>query len=194
MAERQDVVVLKNVRLAFAKLWKAEAATADAKPKFGASLLLEPDTAEYKANVKACEAAVAYVSKKQWADKWERISGAIERKRKAFRDGDGETNEEGDTWDGFAGTMIVVAKNVKRPQILNRDKTPLAEEDGVVYSGCYVDAVVSFYTTSTKQQGGNGIFASLEIVRFRKDGDSFGAGKLAVDDYLDDLGDDEDMI
>lgn len=191
MAERPDVVVLKNVRLGFAKLWKAEAATADATPKFGASLIIEPGSADEKANLKACDAAVAYVAKKTWADKAERIVGAIERKRKSYRDGDGETNEEGETWDGFAGTMIVVAKNNKRPQILNRDKTPLAEEDGVVYSGCYVDAVVSFYTTSKKEQGGNGIFSSLEIVRFRKDGDSFGAGKLNVDDYLDDVEDDD---
>lgn len=191
MAERPDVVVLKNVRLGFPKLWKAEAATADATPKFGASLIIEAGTADEKANLKACEAAVSYVAKKTWADKAERIVGAIERKRKSFRDGDGETNEEGETWDGFSGAMIVSAKNNKRPQILNRDKTPLAEEDGVVYSGCYVDAVVSFYTTSKKEQGGNGIFASLEIVRFRKDGDAFGAGKLNVDDYLDDVEDDD---
>lgn len=191
MAERQDVVVLKNVRLGFPKVWKPEAATPDAKPKFGANLIIEADSAEYKANVKACEAAVTYVAKKQWGDKAERIAAAIERKRKSFRDGDGETNEEGDTWDGFAGNMIVSAKNAKRPQILNRDKTPLAEEDGVIYAGCYVDAVVSFYTTATKEQGGNGIFASLEIVRFRKDGESFGAGKLNVDDFLDDLEDDD---
>lgn len=190
MAERPDVVVLKNVRLGFPKLWKAEAATADARPKFGASLILEPDSAEYKANVKACEAAVAYVSKKRWAEKAERISAAIERKRKSYRDGDGETNEEGETWNGFAGTMIVSAKNDKRPQILSRDKTPLAEEDGVIYAGCYVDAVVSFYTTFDKKQGGNGIWASLEIVRFRSDGESFGAAKLDADDYLDDLDDD----
>ena len=191
MAERPDVVVLKNVRLGFPKLWKAEAATADGTPKFGASLIMEPDSAEYKANVKACEAAVAYVSKKTWADKAERISAAIERKRKAFRDGDGETNQEGDTWDGFSGTTIVSAKNNKRPQILNRDKTPLAETNGVVYAGCYVDAVVSFYTTSKKEQGGAGIWASLEIVRFRKDGDAFGAGSLNANDYLDDLEDDD---
>lgn len=195
MAEaRQDVAVLKNVRLGFPKLWKAEAATADAKPKFGASLIMEEGSAEYKANVAACEKAVGYVCKKQWADKADRISSAIERKRKAFRDGDGETNEEGDTWDGFANSMIVVAKNSKRPQILNKDKTPLTEDDDVIYPGCYVDAVVSFYTTADKEHGGNGIFASLEIVRFRKDGESFGAGKLNADDFLDDLGDDDDMI
>ena len=192
MAERQDVVVLKNVRLGFPKLWKAEASVDGAKPKFGATLIIEADSPEYKANVKACEAAVAFVSKKRWAEKWEKISENIERKRKAFRDGDGETNEEGDTYNGFAGNMTVVAKNSKRPQILNRDKSPLAEEDGVVYAGCYVDAVVSFYTTAEKKQGGNGIFASLEIVRFRSDGEPFGAGKLNADDFLDDLDDDLD--
>lgn len=193
MAERPDVVVLKNVRCSFPKYFTPEASVPGGPVKFGGQFIIDPDSADGKANIKALNAAIKAVAVKAWVDKSERIVAALAEDRKCLREGDKATNGEGDVYDGYAGMMYVSASNKKRPQILNRDKTPLAEEDGVIYGGCFVDAVISLYATTKKEQGGNGLFASLEIVRFRKDGDSFGAGKVAVDDYLDDL-DDDDVI
>lgn len=193
MADRPDVVVLQSVRLSFPKLWKAESSTPDSAPKFGASFLIDPETPEGKANIKKVQAAIDFVAKKTWADKAERVLKALDEKRKAFRDGDSATNGEGDVYSGYEGMKYVSASNRKRPQILNRDKTPLTEEDGVIYGGCYVDAVVSFYATTKKESGGNGLFATLEIVRFRKDGEAFGAAPVDADEYLDDL-DDDDLL
>lgn len=195
MAEaRPDVVVLNMVRLSFPKLWKPEASTPDSPLKFSASLLIDPDTDTGKANIKKIEAAIKHVKVKNWQEKADKIYNNIEAKRRAYRDGDDATNAEGDQYAGYEGMMYVSASNRKRPQILNRDKTPLVEEDGVVYGGCYVDAVVSFYATTKKEQGGNGLFATLELVRFRKDGEPFGSAPIDADDYLDDLDDDEDDL
>ena len=191
MADRPDVVVLKNVRLSFPKLFTPEASVPGGPVKFGASFLIDPDTADGKANIKTMEAAISHVAKKAWADKAERIRSSLDEDRKCLREGNKATNSEGEIYDGYADMKYVTASNKKRPQVLNRDKTPVVEEDGVLYGGCYVDAVVSVYPTTKKEQGGNGIFASLEIVRFRADGESFGAGKLAADDYLDDIDDDD---
>lgn len=194
MAEaRQDIVVLQNVRLSFPKLWKAEAAVPGSPQKYSASFLIDPDTPEGKANIKKVEAALKYVGQKTWADKAERVMKALESGRKCFLDGESATDAEGDVYSGYEGMMYVKAGNKKRPQVLNRDKTPLSEEDGVIYGGCYVDAVVSFYATTKKEQGGNGMFATLEVVRFRKDGEAFGAAPIDADDYLDDI-DDEELV
>ena len=190
MAERPDVVVLKNVRLSFPKLFTPEASVPGGPVKFGASFLIDTSSAEGKANLKAVEAAISSVAKKAWADKAERIVANLAEDRKCLRDGNKATNAEGDVYDGYADMKYVASSNKKRPQVLNRDKTPLAEEDGVIYGGCRVDAVISVYATTRKEQGGNGIFSSLEIVRFRADDESFGAGKVSADDYLDDLDDD----
>lgn len=189
--ERQDVVVLKNVRLSFPKLFTPEASVPGGPVKFGAAFLIDPSTSEGKANLKAIEAAMNFAAKKAWADKAERIVSNLSEDRKCLRDGDKSTNAEGDVYSGYAGMMYVAASNKKRPQVLNRDKTPLVEEDGVIYGGCRVDAVVSVYATTKKEQGGNGLFSSIEIVRFRADDEAFGAGPVNANDYLDDLEDEE---
>ena len=75
---RPDIAVLKNVRLSFPKLFKAEKSTDTSAPKFSAAFLIDPETAEGKANVKAINAAIEHVKAKTWADKAEKIFNNIE--------------------------------------------------------------------------------------------------------------------
>lgn len=191
---RPDIVTLKNVRCSFPQYFKPKASVPGGREKYSGSFLIDPETPHGKANIAAMEAAIEHAARRAWPDKWEKILKVIERGRMCLRDGDSETNADGDTYGGYEGMMVVSAGNTRRPQIVDRDKTPLTEEDGVIYGGCYVDAVVSVYPTSKKEQGGNGIFATLEVVRFRKDGEPFGAAPVDIDDYLSDLDDDEDLI
>ncbi len=193
---RPDIAVLKNVRLSFPKLFKAEKSTDTSPPKFSAAFLIDPDTADGKANIKAINAAIEHAKTKQWGDKADKIFDNIDWDRKPLRDGEKATNDEGDIYKGYEDMMYVVASSPekRRPQVLNRDKRPLVEEDNVIYGGCYVDAVVSVYPIADKDKGGNGVFASIELVRFRKDGEPFGAGPIDADDYLDDLDDEDDDL
>lgn len=191
---REGVVVLNMVRLSFPKLWKPEASIEGGTPKFGASFLMDPDSDTGKANIKKLEAAIKAAATKTWAEKADKVRKALDSDRSGLRDGDSATNGEGDVYSGYENMQFISASNRKRPQVLNRDKTPLTEEDGVIYGGCYVDAVVSVWATSDKKLGGNGIFCTLELVRFRKDGEPFGAAPIDADDYLDDLDDDEDDL
>lgn len=189
--KRDDVVVLKMVRLGFPSLFTAKSATEDGVPKFSVQAIMDPSTAQGKANIAALEKAFKAAAKKQWAEKADKVVKGLDPKRQGIKDGDTNTNSEGDTWAGFADMMYVTASNRKRPQVLNRDKSPITEEDNVVYGGCWADVVVSIWATADKKLGGNGLFATLELVRFRKDGDPFGAASLDADDYLEDLEDDE---
>ena len=191
---RPDIAVLKSVRLSFPKLYKAVKSTETSAPKFSASFLIDPTTETGKANIKALESAIQNAKKKQWGDKAEKVYANIEWDRKPLRDGNKATNEEGDIYKGYEDMMYVAASSPekRRPQLLKRDKSVAAEEDNVFYGGCYVDAVVSVYPVTGSDKGGNGVFATIEVVRFRKDGEPFGAGQVDADDYLDDLDDDED--
>lgn len=188
---RPDVAVLKNVRLSFPHFWTPTAATEDGTKKFRGSFLIDPETADGKANLKAIKAGISHVAKEKWKDKADRIVQGLEKNRKCLRDGDDMTNEDGEIYDGYDGMMVLVSANNRRAQILDRDKTPLTENDDVMYAGCYVDAVVSFYAVTGKDKGGNGVFASMEIVRFRRDGEAFGAAPLDKDEYLDELDEEE---
>lgn len=192
---REGVVVLQSVRLSFPKLFKPEASIEGGTPKFGAAFLMDPETETGKANIKAMKAAINAAAKKTWAEKAEKVMKALDSDRSGLRDGDTATNGEGDVYSGYENMMFVSASNRKRPQVLNRDKTPITEEDNVIYGGCVVDAVVSVWATADKKLGGNGIFSTLEVVRFRKDGEAFGAAPVDANDYLADLDDeDDDMI
>ena len=85
--------------------------------------------------------------------------------------------------------MFISAANKKRPTVVDRDNSPLTSEDGKPYSGCYVDGVVRLWWQDN--QFGKRINASLEVVRFRKDGEAFGAAPVSAS-VLPDLDDEED--
>lgn len=195
---RPDVVVLKNVRLGFPKLWRAEKSTDTSKPKYSAHGIIDPNTATGKANIEAIKAAQKHVAVAQWGDKWQNVVKGLEKNRRSFRDGDAMVNDEGDVYSGYSGMKFVAANRSEkqgRPDVRDRQKQPTTEEDGLVYAGCYVDMVVSFFTTTKKDQGGNGLFASLELIRFRDHGEAFGGGMSSDEalDMLDELDDDDDL-
>jgi hypothetical protein len=85
--------------------------------------------------------------------------------------------------------MAFKAGTTRRPTIIDRDKTPLVEEDGKPYAGCYVNAVVDLWY-SDHPKGGKQVLGNLLGVQFAKDGEPFGSGAVDVDDEFDDLDDD----
>lgn len=181
-------IKLKNVRCAFLKVFKPEAVKGSDKKTFGASFLLDPTDPQ----VKEIEAAIAATAK----DKWGAKADAVLKQMKA---GDKLCLHNGDTkaqYDGFEGMLFVSSGSPTRPLALNRDKTPVTEEDGTLYSGCYVNASLELWAQDN--DFGKRINAQLGGVQFVRDGDRFGAGSAADEDDFDDLGDgadsDDDVI
>lgn len=182
-------VKLVKVRLAFPAIWTAESMKQNdgsmSTPKFGATALFAPDhpcVAEIKGKIRQ-------VAKAKWNDKAESILAALkEEGRICLRNGNGKPE-----YDGFAGNLYVRASNKVRPLILDRDgETPLAESDGIIYGGCYVNMMVDIWA----QQNGWGkrINATLTGVQFHSKGDAFGAGAPATKDDFEDLGQDEGAL
>jgi len=68
---------------------------------------------------------------------------------------------------------------------LNKDKSPVVEADGVIYSGCYVNAIIDLWAQDN--QFGKRINATLLGVQFAYDGDAFASGGsgVSVDDFDD---------
>lgn len=189
---RDDVVVLEKVRLGFPQLFTPKASVEDGPLKFSVQPIMDPNTPLGAKNIKKLEVAFKAAAKKLWAEKADKIVKTLDGDRKGLKDGDTNTNKDGDTWAGFADMMYITASNRKRPQVLNRDKTPITEEDNIIYGGCYADVVVSVWATKDNKLGGNGMFCTLELVRFRADGEPFGAAALDADDYLADLEEEEE--
>lgn len=169
-------VILTNVRLSFADIFRAKSVN-EGEPRFSANFLLDKEGD--KKQIEKVEAAIkSLVDSKNKGKK-------LPADKVCLRDGDEKD------YDGFAGHMFISAANKKRPTVVDRDNSPLTEEDGKPYSGCYVDGVVRLWWQDNKF--GKRINASLEVVRFRKDGESFGAAPVSAS-VLPDLDDEEDEV
>ena len=79
----------------------------------------------------------------------------------------------------------------KRPTLVNRDKTPIVEEDGILYSGCYVNASIDVWVMDNSY--GKKVLASLNAIQFVKDGEPFGE-KSEGADCFETLDDDDDFL
>lgn len=161
---------LNNVRLSFPSLFqKAQFEGADTK--YEATFLL--DKIKHGDVIKQIEQAI---KDKIASD----LKGAkVGRDKLCLRDGD-EVE-----YDGYAGHMTLKTSTKKRPLVVNKDKSPLTEQDGVVYSGCYVNALVDLWAQNN--QFGKRINSTLLGVQFAGDGEAFASGgsSVSVDDFDD---------
>lgn len=199
-AQREGTVVLENVRLSFPHLAEPSRSKEDGPLKFRATALMDPDTEIGQKNIDKLEAAIKKAAAGVWKEKADKVRKTLEKDRMGLRDGDTATNKEGDVYDGYEGMQFVSATNGKRPKLLNRDKSAveLDEISTKFFGGCYVNMIVSIWATKDNKFGGNGIFASLELVQFRRDGEPFGAGQVNEDDFdeldMDENEEEEDLV
>lgn len=196
-AKRIGVVTIKRGRLSFPNLWEKKASVEGGTPKYSCSILMDPADDNFGLpNIEMLEAEFKEAAKRAFGDKWEKIFKNLDDDRAGVQDGDLAGNAEGDIYAGYEDMKYIRASNQKQPQLLDRDKRPLDKNDdrdqAILYGGCYCDFVVSIWGTKDSKLGGFGVFATLEVVRFRAKGESFGAAPVDADDYLDDLEDEED--
>ena len=168
-------IKLQNVRLSFPSLFR-KAMFSGEETKFEGTFLLNKDgQAEKIAEIEAAiEALIA-----------DKLKGAkLKADKICLKDGDDIE------YDGYAGHMSIKASNGKRPMVLDRDRTPLSEDDNRPYSGCYVNAVLELWAQDN--QYGKRINANLLGVQFFKDGQPFGDGVSASASDFEAFGDDDD--
>jgi hypothetical protein len=207
MAEKEKKIVegrikLEGVRLSFADIWRPKSIKrqdgTSSPPKFSANALI-PKDGDLTAVVggkrmpimvglkKAKQEAIA---KKLGAEKAKTLK--IKSSAYAVKDGDEEN------YDGYEGNWYVSANNTKQPKLIGRDKRPLTEADGILYSGCYVNMIITLWYQPAGVKNDNpvphAVYASLEAIQFVRDGEAFGAAGVDVDEDFEDLTDDEDDL
>jgi hypothetical protein len=171
-------VTLRNVRLAFPQLFEAKTVNGEGKPAYSASFLFAPAHPQ----LPEIKAAIESVARDKWGAK---AAGTLKELYAAgkvcLQDGDRKAS-----YDGFEGNYYISARNPVRPLVADRDKTPLGEQDGRVYAGCYVYAVIELWAQDNGW--GKRINATLRTVQFFRDGDAFtGGGAPPSEDELEDL-------
>tara|TARA_R110000868_G_scaffold11798_5_gene57583 strand:+ start:1359 stop:1907 length:549 start_codon:yes stop_codon:yes gene_type:complete len=174
-----NTIKLTNVRLSFPSLWREKKfAPTDAKGAYSATFVL--DKVRNKADIKLMDAAIEVLIKDVFKGK------RLPKDKVCFRDG----SDKPDT-DGFGdGVMYVSSRTDKRPLVVARDTTPLIEEDGKPYAGCYVNATIELW--GQDNQYGKRINARLRAVQFFKDGEAFGGARIDPTKEFSAIPDDDD--
>ena len=174
-------VILKDVRLSYPSLFKPKAfGKGVGQPSYQANFLIDKESKLGKQLIDAVDDAIEAAREAKWGSKQPKIKSD----KICFKDGD----KMEDAGPEMEGMMVLTARNYKKPTVRDRDKTELVEADGLPYGGCYVDASLNIWAQDNEY--GIRINCSLNGVRFRRDGEAFGAGGFNSDDF-EDL-DDED--
>jgi len=172
-------VKLTNVRLSFFHGFEARDYKNNGVFKYTTNCIVEKGSANHK----AIEAAMLAATEEKYPQK-----GAA--KLKTFRSSNNTTcyREGNDDDDASAGKMIFAAgrqKSKGRPKIVDRNNSPLVEEDGKPYSGCYANVVADIWTQTGETPG---VRAELLAIQFVKDGEAFSGGGTNPDNIeFDDL-------
>jgi hypothetical protein len=170
-------VLLTNVRLAFPQIFNPKAVNEGDKPAYSALLIIDPE--KQKGLIDNLKKAIQEVAKGKWGAKADTVLKAITSKGNlCLRDGADKAD-----YEGFDGMMYVSSRGYTRPLVIDVDKSPLTEDDGKPYSGCYANVSVELWPQDN--QYGKRVNAQLRGVQFVKDGEAFagGGGSASVDEF-----------
>lgn len=176
---------LQNVRLAFPQLWAASQVNGEGEAKFSANLIMAPDSVA----AKAVQSAINEVMKAKWGDKAPSILKAMNKDKVPLRDGNGHLDKQGEVYGGFEDMKYLVAKSKTRPTLIDQNKNPVSEEDGVFYSGCYVNVHIEIKCGDIPKVGKT-VWCVLTGVQKYREGDAFNGGRPADPDEFDEVAED----
>jgi hypothetical protein len=172
------LVMLQRTRLCFPHLFEARRREGDdgtKQPTFGAAFLIEPKSS----NAQAIVNAMAEAARDKWGEKAEVIYKQLRATDKvALHDG----NNKADDYPEYGGMLYVNAYNRVRPLAIDHEKNLVAAQDGVLYSGCYVNARCDIWAMDN--HFGKRISAMLLGVQFAGHGEALGGTSVAqIDDF-----------
>lgn len=173
-------VKLKLVRASYLHVFKKHAVNEGDDPKFSMNAIFDKE--EHERILKTLKRTMDKMAKAAFSGK---IPSSL---KLCLRDGDEYADK-----DGYGDEkMFMTLSSDRRPMVVGRDKGVLAEEDDIIFSGCYVNISAQLWVQDNKW--GKRINASLRAVQYVKDGEAFGADPVDVDEEFTDLddGDDDD--
>ena len=146
----------------------------------------DPDNGKYMTNVlipkgeketvKALKDAIESAKKAGIVSKW----GGKEPKKLDLPLRDGDTDKEDD--DVYADHFFINAKATTRPGVVDKQRSPIMDEDEV-YSGMWAVVSVTFFPYDVS--GNRGVAVGLNNVMKFKDGERLGGRSSAESDFAE---------
>ena len=175
-------VVLKDVRISFVNVFKARAIAEGQDPKYNLQILMDKKHPQ----LKEVQKAIFEAAKEKFGDKikGDKLPAWC---KSPLRDGN-ERLEENEALTEYDGMFFMNANSARKPQVLDRRKNEVIEEDGIIYSGCYANLSLNFY--GFEVSGNKGVAVGLNAVQFLRDGEPLGGIGNAANDF-DELEDED---
>ena len=168
-------IKLQNVRISFPNLFQKAVFNGE-ETKYEATFLISKESQAEQ--IKVLKEAIA---EKLRVD----LKGAkLPADKICLKDGDDFA------YEGYADSWSIKASSKKRPLVIDRDRSPLTEDDERIYAGCYVNAIIEIWAQNNAY--GKRINANLMGVQFVKDGQPFGDGASLRADEFDVVGEQEE--
>ena len=186
-------IMLRNVRLSYEHIFQPSAMDDNSTPKYSAEVIIPKDHPEL-ANVKRAlleageeKFGSTFAPGKPWP------MGYTSALKDADKDVDGSGVLLSEKNPEYKGCYILKTQSTRRPVTLGRRKEQLTEQDGVIYSGCYINVSAAFagYEYGKIKKG---VTCYLNGVQFVADGERFGSDATSDFDELDGGADDDFML
>lgn len=178
-------IMIQDVRLSYPNLFKKVAFNDDKDPVFSAMFVFDDQGKVHKQVMSTLKGLL----KEEFGDDAQSVWKALERKGRTVV-------HNGEEMEGKAGfspeVSYLSAYNNTRPLVIGagpKHKDPIAEEDGIIYPGCYGNAKLQFYTW--KNGNGKGVGCELKGFQFTRDGEQLGGATAATADDFPDLDEEE---
>ena len=173
------LIRIDNVRASYPHLDKPWSGEEGQEAKFSIVSLLDKGT--HKA---AKDLIVKRINEILKENKTEKIASD----KKFIRDGDQMAKPE------CENQWVVSARETRRPSVRGSDNEVLTPDEilDTIYAGCYISVLIRPWFQN-RAKFGKRVNAGLVAVRFRRDGEPIGEGRITdddIDDYMDDDYDD----
>ena len=183
-------IMLRNVRLSYEHIFTPSKFDENQDAKYSATFIIPKDHPDLLSIKRAMfDAGVESFAAEFSGNAWPRGFTC------SLKDADKDVNASGEILaernPAYEGCYILEANSTRRPVTLNRNKSAVTEDDGIIYAGCYVNASLAAagYTYGKVKKG---VKCYLNGVQFVKDGERFGADATSDFDSLD--GDEDDFM
>lgn len=173
-------VVFGPCKLSYPHVFEKYQGQDNEEGKYMTNVLIPKDE---KKTIEAIEAAIEEAKKAGIVSKW----GGKEPKKftNPLRDGDEKEDEI------YEGNMFLNAKSSKRPGVVDKNCSPITDEDEI-YGGVWCYVSVTFFPYDFN--GNKGVGCALNNLKKFKDDDPIGGGKqTAESDFAEFNDDDEDL-
>lgn len=180
---KETTVVLGPCRLSYTHLLQRHSHNGEGEGKYSTNILI-PKSA--KETVAAVRGAIEAAKRAGVISKW----GGKEPKKLELALRDGDVDREDDPI--YAGHYFLNAKASTRPGVVDRDGSPIVDEEEV-YSGMWALVSVSMFPYDVN--GNRGVACGLNNVKKWRDGERLGGRASAESDFAGiDLNDDDDTV